>query len=200
MYVYSMCVVEYYYMCKIIAVRQGKSPVLPGGALQLESLRLCACGPAEKKPWIGVSSSPQASRWAIIPSKVHYTISIATVMTDSEPMRLRVTSKRKERKNCRRYNVVAYESYFSPKLNALCLTLTAKEDGHCQFHNLKFIISKKQAVTLIRVPWSHDHVYFYRMKWRMCRIHYTLKINSLTFVSMILKFHPLFQVVHRTTW
>ena len=69
----------------------------------------------------------------------------------------------------------------------MCLTLTATEDGHSLIHDLEFVISKRQVITMICIPWSNDPVYFefYHMKWRMCRIHYTLKINSLTFVSVI---------------
>ena len=92
-----------------------------------------------------------------------------------------------KKSTCRHYDVLAYESCFSPKLNALCLTLTAKEDGYSLFHDLEFEISKRQVITMICIPWSDDPVYFefYHMKWRMSRIHYTLKINSLTFVSVI---------------
>jgi len=144
----------------------------------------------------GVSSSPQANRWAI---NLYWQHSVIAVNSHDRvgAYALVCYKQAQKKKNCRHYNILAYESSYSAKLNALHLILTAKEDGHSQVHDLKFVIPKRQAITLIRLPSSEDPVYFYHMKWRLCCIQYTLKINTQTLVSLILKCNTLLQVIHR---
>jgi len=67
----------------------------------------------------------------------------------------------------------------------------------CQGGSYRQTFRLKRTTEIKLVGKFNDANYPYRIKWRMGRIHYKLKVNKLSLTSSLIKLNHLFKICHR---